>query len=203
MLISLYAYYIQKVYCAMSLSPAKNEILAAMLLLDKPERATQIAKEVEKEFPSVMMHIIGLSRMGYVTSPEKGLYILTEKGRHALGINEITSENAKTLLADMPQDRAFNFYAGLGKPLNLQAYSLKDFCDKLPKVNAESVTFHVSRGDFSSWFAVIGDVELAKKTALLKEKKIDGEELRSRLLKIVRNRCMKLANVAGHAVSPE
>lgn len=187
----------------MSLSPAKNEILAAMLLLDKPERATQIAKEAGKEFPSVMMHVIGLARMGYVTSPEKGLYTLTEKGRKALGIPEVTSENAKTILADMPQDKAFNFYAGLGKPLNLQACGLQDFCDKIPKVNAESIAFHVSRGDFASWFAGLGDVELAKKTALLKEKKMGGEELRSKLTAIVRNRCMTLSNVAGHAVSPE
>ena len=187
----------------MSLSPAKNEILAAMLLLDKPERATQIAKEAGKEFPSVMMHVIGLARMGYVTSPEKGLYTLTENGRKALGISDVTSENAKTLLADMSQDRVFNFYAGLGKPLNLQARGLQDFCNKIPKVNTDSIVFHVNRGDFASWFTAIGDVALAKKTAALKEKKMGGEELRSRLVAIVRNRCRELSNIAGHTVSPE
>lgn len=184
----------------MSLSPTKHEIMATMLLLDKPERATQIAEEAGKEFPSVMMHIIGLSRMGYATSPEKGLYNLTEKGRKAIGIPEVTSENAKTILADMPQDKAFNFYAGLGKPLSLQARGLQDFCDKIPKVNSDSIAFHVSRGDFESWFAELGDVELAKKTAVLKEKKMVGEELRTRLQDIVTKRCMALANVAGHAV---
>ena len=117
----------------MSLSPVKSEILAAMLLLDKPERATHIAKEVGKEFPSVMMHIIGLTRMGYTASPEKGVYALTEKGKEALGIPEINSENAKALLSDMPQDKAFHFYAGLGKPLSLQACGLQDFCDKIPQ----------------------------------------------------------------------
>jgi hypothetical protein len=187
----------------MSLSPAKSEILATMLLLDKPERATQIAKEAGKEFPSVMMHVIGLARMGYATSPEKGLYTLTAKGKKALGIPEINSENAKTILADMPQDKAFNFYASLGKPLSLQARGLQDFCDKIPKVNSDSITFHVSRGDFESWFAGIGDVELAKKVALLKEKRLIGEELRTRLQDIVTKRCIVLANVAGHAVSSE
>ena len=187
----------------MSLSPAKNEILATILLLDKPERATQIAKEAGKEFPSVMMHVIGLARMGYVASPEKGLYTLTEKGRKALDIPEITSENAKTILADVSQDKAFNFYADLGKPLNLQACGLQDFIDNLPKVNAESIAFHVSRGDFASWFAGLGDVELAKKTALLNEKKMVGEELRTRLQDIVTKRCMALANVAGRSVPPE
>jgi hypothetical protein len=185
----------------MSLSPAKSEILATMLLLDKPERATQIAKEAGKEFPSTMMHIIGLTRMGYATSPEKGLYILTEKGKKALGIPEITGENAKTILTNVPQDKAFNFYEDFGKPLGLQACSLKDFCDKIPKVNSASLTFHVSRGDFESWFAELGDAELAKKVALLKERQMAGEELRTKLQDIVTRHCMELAIVASHAAS--
>jgi hypothetical protein len=187
----------------MSLSPTKYEILETMLLLDKPARATHIAKETGKEFPSVMMHIIGLTRMGYTNSPEKGLYALTEKGKKALGIPEINSDNAKTILADMQQDKSFHFYADVGKPLSLQAHGLQDFCNKIPKVNADSIDFHMNRGDFEAWFAGLGDVELAKKAALLKEKKIVGEELHRRLQEIVKNRCMALANAAGHAVSSE
>ena len=187
----------------MSLSPTKYEILKTMLLLDKPAKATYIAKEVGKEFPSVMMHIIGLTRMGYTNSPEKGLYALTEKGKKALGIPEINSDNAKTILADMQQDKSFHFYADVGKPLSLQAHDLQDFCNKIPKVNADSIDFHMNRGDFEAWFAGLGDVELAKKTALLKEKKMGGEELRSRLMELIKNRCIALANVAGHTVSPE
>jgi hypothetical protein len=187
----------------MSLSPTKYEILETMLLLDKPERAAQIAKEAGKEFPSVMMHIIGLTRMGYTNSPEKGLYTLTEKGKKALGIPEINSDNAKTILADMQQDKSFHFYADVGKPLSLQAHGLQDFCNKIPKVNADSIDFHMNRGDFEAWFAALGDVELAKKAALLKEKKMVGEELHSRLQEIVENRCIVLANVAGQVVSSE
>jgi hypothetical protein len=187
----------------MSLSPTKYEILETMLLLDKPERAAQIAKEAGKEFPSVIMHIIGLTRMGYTNSPEKGLYTLTEKGKKALGIPEINSDNAKTILADMQQDKSFHFYADVGKPLSLQAHDLQDFCNKIPKVNADSIDFHMNRGDFEAWFAALGDVELAKKAALLKEKKMVGEELHSRLQEIVENRCIVLANVAGQVVSSE
>jgi len=186
----------------MSLSPIKHEILETMLLLDKPERATHIAKEAGKEFPSVMMHIIGLARMGCTASPEKGLYTLTEKGKKALGIPEVNSENAKTILADMPPDSSFHFYAGVGKPLSLQAQSLRDFSHKILQVNMESIEFHKSRGDFEAWFTGLGDVELAKKTALLKEK-MEGEALRSRLHDIVENRCIVLTSVAGHAASSE
>jgi hypothetical protein len=46
-------------------------------------------------------------------------------------------------------------------------------------------------------------VELAKKAALLKEKKMVGEELHRRLQEIVKNRCMVLANMAGHVFSSE
>jgi DNA-binding transcriptional ArsR family regulator len=188
----------------MSLSPTKYKILETMLLLGKPERATHIAKATGKEFPSVMMHIIGLTRMGYTKSPEKGLYTITEKGKKALGIPEINRENAETILASMPNEKSFHFYANVGKPLSLDAYSLQDFRDKILKVDVGSIEFHMSRGDFEAWFASLGDVELAKKTALLKEKEMAGEELRTRLHDIVTNRSIMLANVVTeHPASPE
>jgi hypothetical protein len=184
----------------MSLSPIKNEILENMLLNDRPLKATQIAKEIGKEFPAVMMHIIGLTKMGYTGSPEKGLYAITEKGKKALGVPEINIENAKAILAYMPQDKSFHFYASLGKPLSLHAYSLQDFCDKILKVNTDSIEFHVSRVDFEAWFAGLGDVELKKKAALLKEKKVVGEELRRRLQEIVEKRYIVLSRIAGQAI---
>ncbi|MBM4400482.1 MAG: hypothetical protein FJ045_00865 [Crenarchaeota archaeon] len=174
-----------------------------MLLHDRPIRPAQIAKEIGKEFPSVMMHIIGLTRMEYATSPEKGQYIITEKGKKALGVPEINRDNARAILAHMPHDKSFHFYVSVGKPLSLNVHSLQDFCDKILKVDADSINFHMSRGDFEAWFAGLGDVELAKKAALLKEKKMVGEEPRRRLHEIVENRCIVLARVAEQSVSPE
>jgi len=187
----------------MSLSPIKYEILATILLLDKPEKAINIAKETGKGFPSIMMHIIGLTRMGYTASPQKGLYALTEKGKKALGIPQVNRENAQTLLAGRSDDSSFKFYAGLGKPLDLQARGLQDFYVTIVKLNPDSIDFHINRGDFEAWFAELGDGELAKKTALLKEKKMSAEELRSRLAELVKNRCTALANMTGHAISTE
>jgi hypothetical protein len=181
----------------MSLSSVKIEILETMLLQDKPVRAAQIAKEAGKEFPPVMMHLIGLTRLGYTSSPEKGLYAITEKGKKALGVPEIDAEKARVILAQTPQDEAFHFYAGIGKPLNLYAHSLQDFCDKILKVNVDSIEFHSSRGDFEAWFMGLGDAELAKKAALLKERKMTGEELSKKLQEIVENRCKVLAKAAG------
>jgi DNA-binding transcriptional ArsR family regulator len=177
----------------MSLPPVKREILETMLLHDKPASAVQIAKEAGKKFPSVMMHLLGLARMGYAHSPEKGQYVITERGKKALGIPEIDKETARAILAGTPRDGAFHFYRGLGNPLNLYANSLQDFCDKILKVSVDSIEFHLNRGDFESWFTGRGDAELTRKIALLKEKRIVGEELRSRLHDIVENRRIALA----------
>jgi predicted transcriptional regulator len=179
----------------MSLSPVKRKILENMLLNDKAEKATQIAKETGKEFPSAMMHIIGLTRMGYAKSPEKAHYMITEKGKKALGISEISKENAKTITSRTPHEKEFHFYAGLNKPLNLYAHSLQDFSDKIQKINTDSLEFHVNRGDFEAWFTCIGDEELAKKMALLKEKKLSGEELRSKLHSLAENRRIALSAI--------
>ena len=65
----------------MSLSPVKLEILDDLLLRDRSVKPIQVSKEIGKEFPSVMMHILGLIRMGYVISSEKGYYTITQKGK--------------------------------------------------------------------------------------------------------------------------
>jgi hypothetical protein len=180
----------------MSLPPIKREILETMLLHDKPARAVQIAKESGKKFPPVMMHLIGLTRMGYAYSPEKGQYTITEKGKEALGIPEINKENARAILVPTPHEKAFHFYAGIGNPLSLYAHGLQDFCDKILKLSVNSIEFHVNHGDFEAWFTGLGDAELARKTALLKEKKMTGEELRRKLHEIVENRCKVLTELA-------
>jgi Mn-dependent DtxR family transcriptional regulator len=78
----------------MSLSPIKLEILETMLLNGKPIKAAQIASENKKEFPSTMMHLLGLVKIGYVNSPQKGLYIVTNEGKKALE----SSQSLKRLL---------------------------------------------------------------------------------------------------------
>ena len=186
----------------MNLSPTKFEILESMLLFDKPVRVTLIANEVGKEFPSVMMHIIGLTRMGYTISPEKGEYALTEKGKRALGIPEVNRENAKKLLEPVSLYRSFHFYINIGKPSDLYAQGLQEFSEKILKASIDSLKFHKSRADFEAWFTWLGDVELAKKVALLKERKIDAEKLRQQLHDIVEKRCIVLANIAGQIAAP-
>ncbi|MGD6851607.1 MAG: hypothetical protein ACQCN6_06055 [Candidatus Bathyarchaeia archaeon] len=186
----------------MSLSPIKQEILESMFLNEKPTRAMDIAKEAHKEFQPVMMHLLGLQRMGYITSPEKGLYLITAKGKKALGFPEITKEKATAILAYAPHDRAFNFYATVGQPLSIHAHNLRDFTVKIDKVDPISLEFHFKRGDFEAWFRGLGDEELAKKMAMLKERNVTGEDLLKRLHEIVDERYHELAKLAGQ-VFPE
>jgi hypothetical protein len=187
----------------MSLSPVKQEILETMVLNEKPSRAMEIAKETKKEFPQVMMHLLGLIRMGYVNSPEKGLYIISSKGKEALGIPQTNKVQALAILAYSPHDKAFEFYVDIGKPLNLHAHSLRDFANKLEKADIVSIEFHNSRGDFEVWISGLGDVELAKKVALLKQKKMAGEELRKQLHEVVLQRYMELAKLTDQQVYTE
>ena len=187
----------------MSLSLIKQEILETMLLYEKPMKAIEISKEVKKEFPPVMMHLLGLVRMGYVSSPEKGQYIITGKGKEALGLPEINKEKAITILAYSPHDKTFNFYVDIGKPLNLHAHNLRDFANKLEKADIASIEFHTKRGDFEAWFKGLGDVELTKKAMILKQKNVAGEYLRKQLHEIVNQRYMALAKLADQPVYTE
>jgi len=184
----------------MSISPVKRLILETMWVIDKPAKAKDVASETRLTFPTIMMHIIGLTRMGYLQQHEKGFYVITEKGRKMLGFPEIDREKAGAILAYLPLEKSFHFYVDIGKPLNIHAASLQDFCDKILKIDIGSVEFHVNRGDFEAWFMDLGDIELARKTLLIREQKIFGEELRQKIYQIVKSRCEELANVRKQEV---
>ncbi len=187
----------------MSLSPVKQEILETMLLCDKPQKAAEIAKEANKEFQPTMMHLLGLTRMGYVSSPQKGLYSITDAGKKFLGIPQTTKEKAADILAYAPHDKAFEFYAAVGKPLGLHAHTLRDFAHKLERADAASIEFHMKRGDFEAWFRGLGDEELAQKTALIKRRYSGVEEQRKQLESAVEHRYLELAELTGQSLPEE
>ena len=179
----------------MSISPVKRLILETMWLLGKPAKATEIAKAAGLAFPSTMMHVLGLTKMKYAETMEKGTYKITETGKEALGLPQINKEKATEILAYIPVDKSFHFYADIGKPLNIYAASLGDFCEKILKVDQSSLEFHIRRGDFEAWFSSLGDIELAKKTLLIREQKISRDELRNRFHGTVKNRCNELTRI--------
>ncbi len=179
----------------MSLSPVKREVLENLFLNDKPAKPSQIAKETGNKLNATMMHLIWLVRAGYAISPEKGQYKITEKGKKLLGIPEVTGETAKRVLVQGQGEKAFHFYEDIEKPLNLYANGIQDFNDKILMASAGSLEFHLNRGDFEKWFEGIGDGELAKKVALLNQKKLVGEQLREKLHEIVASRCAVLSKL--------
>jgi hypothetical protein len=179
----------------MSIAPVKRLILETMWMLDKPARATEIAKDTGVNFPSVMMHIIGLTRLGLAASAEKGFYLITDKGKKSLGLPEIDKQKAIEILAYLPVEKSFHFYADYGKPLGVHAASLQDFCDKIVTMDAGSIEFHTSRGDFEAWFNTLGDAELARKMLLIREQKMLGEELRRKLHETTKNRFEELSKI--------
>ena len=177
----------------MSLSPARCKILENMLMDEKPAKTQDIAKDVGIEFKPVNMHLIGLAKAGYAISPSKGLYVITSKGKEALGILQVTKECARQLLAPISEERAFHFYIDMHKPINVYANGLREFAQQLETVDSASLEFHVCRGDFEKWFKSLGDTELAKKMALLQAIKLTGEQLRAKLREIVEGRCSVLS----------
>ena len=184
----------------MPLSPTKLEILQTILLLDRSVKPIQVSKELGKKFPSVMMHIIGLTRMGYVISPEKGFYTITHEGKQCLGLSEVTKELARKLLVGNLHDRAFHFYLNIDKPLDAKANNLQTFNALLKTIPVDSINFHMKRGDFQAWLEGIGDLELAKKVELLRTQSLCGEALRIKLQIMTINRVMALAKIAGYTI---
>jgi hypothetical protein len=150
-----------------------------------------------------MMHLLGLIRMSYVNSPEKGLYVITPLGKRVLGLPEVSSEKAATIIAYQPHDKSFEFYSTVGQPLHLHAHSLKDFANKLERADAVSIEFHGKRGDFEAWLKGLGDEELAKKAAMLRKENVSGEDLRKCLKDMVEHRYVELAKLAGQEVAAE
>jgi hypothetical protein len=70
--------------------------------------------------------------------------------------------------------------------------SLKDFVKTLQVVDAQSVDFHFSRGDFRRWIQfILGDVDLSTRINRIPQDK-RGEELRGALIRAVNERIGEL-----------
>jgi hypothetical protein len=62
-------------------------------------------------------------------------------------------------------------------------------------IDLSSLEFHINRGDFEAWFNALGDVELARKTLILRETKTTGEDLRHKLVDLVNRRIEELSRI--------
>jgi len=183
----------------MNLKPQKQQILEALWFSNKPMKPAAIAKELNMDFPSCMMHLLGLLKKGYVYCPQRGIYAITEEGKHALGFPKLEKDFALRLLTSIPLEKAFHFYVGIGQYLGEYATNLPEFCEKIQKIETRSIEFHMLRKDFENWFVGLGDLELAKRLNTVRELGLAGEELRRAIYENVKSRCDELLNLVGKA----
>jgi hypothetical protein len=107
-----------------------------------------------------------------------------------------TREEARAVLRDLPPEKAFYFYRAVDRPILLHSRNLNDFIAILKMVEGGSIEFHLARGDFESWVAMLGDKTLADRIGAVRGEGLAGDELRKRLIGIVRSRALRLAKGA-------
>ena len=115
-----------------------------------------------------------LTKEGFLQKVGGG-YGVTQKGKAAL-----------KAFQPVPKDTGFHFYYGLNQPSDFSAESLEQFYRLIKQINAESLEFHVYRGDFENWLKeACKDPELASDFEGVKAADLKGEELRKELLKVL------------------
>lgn len=100
--------------------------------------------------------------------------------------------NASKILRTVPPDQAFLFFEEMGKYTGRSARNLDEFFEIVETIDTRSLTFHFRRRDFDKWIGEsIRDVQLARRLKRIKES-ISGEELRNKILGVVRRRLNEL-----------
>ncbi len=179
----------------MRLNPIKHKILEEMAKDEKARTPKDIAKSVELNFSSCMMHLLGLKKAGYVSSPDKGHYRITSQGKEILKPG-IGREEALFLLSPVAPEKAFHFYNGVHQPTHIRVNSLRDLNEKLTHVDIRSIEFHLSRKDFEAWVRSLGDHDLARTLGEIREKDASGEKLRRLVHEAVQARCNELVDLS-------
>jgi len=181
----------------MSMVEAKMKILEALWEAGTPMKSKDVAQKVGLGVAAATMHLLGLKKSGHVYAPQHGLYAVTERGKEAIGLPKTDRTHATKILSHLPTDKAFHFYTGVHQYAHVIAHSLAEFADKLQKIDVKSVEFHIPRKDFEHWVYSLGDVELAKRLGLIRDMRLHGEDLRTRVYEAVKHRFEELKHIHG------
>lgn len=181
----------------MGLVEAKMKILEVLRSGGTPMKPKDVAEKTGLKVSATTMHLLGLKKSGYVNTPQHGVYAITELGKEMIGLPKIDKGHAAKILSRMPTDKAFHFYTGMNQYTHVIAHSLEEFVDKLQKIDVKSVEFHVPRKDFEHWVQSLGDTELARKLADIRNMHLHGEDLRTRLYEAVKHRLEELKRIHG------
>lgn len=106
-------------------------------------------------------------------------------------------EKASRILMELPVEKAFHFHTTIGGYTQKYATSLNRFGELLREIDISSLEFHLERKDFENWIKHLGDYVLALQIAKLRNKKLTGEALRSKLVETVEKRCKKLREMTS------
>jgi alpha-amylase len=99
------------------------------------------------------------------------------------------------ILRTLPREKAFYFFTSIGNYTGESAASLKEFMEKINKVNMKSLEFHLYRGDFEKWITeVLEDKKLAENIGKLQKANLLGDHLRNQLYAIVSRRYQQLTS---------
>ena len=105
------------------------------------------------------------------------------------------------ILRTVPYEKGFHFYSTLGKFTYETATNLDLFEKKLQTVPADSLNFHLQRGDFQKWVkTTLSNGELAHRLNSVSST-LPPKELRKELLTIVQTRITELRRELPHQLS--
>jgi len=102
------------------------------------------------------------------------------------------------ILRTVPYEKGFHFHLEVNNFTRETATNLDTFERKLQSVPADSVNFHLQRGDFQKWIEnTLGDAELARRIDSI-SLTLTAENMRQELHAIVQTRIIELKRELPH-----
>jgi predicted transcriptional regulator len=156
----------------------KNEQLTVLRTMNEATSRMDLnmfAQKVNLTPNQTITQIQELAKSGFLRKSESGGFGITAKGKAAL-----------KAFTRIPQEKGFRFYIGMDSPSGLTAQSLAEFYTIIGQVGADSLEFHLLRGDFERWAKdVLEEEKLAQEFGNLESAGLSGEELRKELLGLI------------------
>lgn len=181
----------------MSLGETKTRILQLLWEEGQPMMMKDVARKLGLKVAATNMHLLGLKKAGHVHTPKHGHYAITELGKETIGFPKMDKALAGKILSQVSTDKAFHFYTGVHQYTHVTAHNLAEFVDKLHKIDAKSIEFHVPRRDFEHWVQSLGDLELSKRLSAIRNMHVHEEGLKTRVYETAKHRLEELKRIHG------
>jgi uncharacterized protein (UPF0335 family) len=115
----------------------------------------------------------------------------SKSSKQAKSLRVKVDANAVKALRPLSNEEAFRFYENVDKPTGETASSLREFLERIERVNMESIIFHTQRDDFKNWVEnTLGDSKLAKRLA--KMSGAPDDKLRAKMCSAIKKRLKEL-----------